>query len=78
MNNTLDFVQVEDDARFTAYCAGLATVLQHRIEKGEQLDEREAKWLRQFGTDQLTVCTKLIAKYTVLQVRERLTNRPFP
>ena len=71
---TLDFVQVEDDARFAAYSAGLATALKHRLEKGEALDERETKWLGQFGRHQLNTCQKLIDAYAVLQVTERLAQ----
>lgn len=75
MNNAFEFVQA-DDERFIAYCDGLATALKHRIEKGELLDDRESKWLRQFGKGQLTTCQKLIDDYTVFQVRNRLDRKP--
>lgn len=76
--NTLSFIQVEDDIRFAEYCAGLATDIKDRIEKGEQLDEQKAKWLGQFGRHQLNTCQKLIDAYTVLQVSERLAQHTAP
>lgn len=73
---TITLVQVDNDEKFRAYAAGLATALKHRIEIGEQLNEREKKWLGQFGRHQLKTCQKLIDAYALDQITARLAQHP--
>lgn len=76
--NTLDFVQVEDDARFTAYCGGLAADLKVRLHNHEGITAKEQAWLSQFASDPDDACQKLIDAYAVLQVSERLAKHTPP